>query len=98
MNEYVGLKRYATFREKERKKLDKKKYSKKRRLREWRKEVFGDEDGLQLPKFDKKEAEKVEKKIEEASGGAAAAGGVAGEGTKKKRRKRKKGGAKEGAK
>lgn len=49
LNTYVGLKRLATFREPEKKKKDKKRYGKKKRLREWRKEVFGDEKGIQLP-------------------------------------------------
>ncbi|KAH0612657.1 uncharacterized protein H6S33_009037 [Morchella sextelata] len=49
LNTYVGLKKLATFREPEKKKKDKKRYGKKKRLREWRKEVFGDEKGIQIP-------------------------------------------------
>nr|POE88095.1 protein kri1 [Quercus suber] len=45
LNQYAGLKKMATFRDEERKRRDKKKFSKKGRLREWRKEVFGDADG-----------------------------------------------------
>ena len=88
MNEYAGLKRYATFRPKERKKQDKKKYSKKRNLREWRKAVFGNEDGLVLPSLDAKQAEITVKKTTEA-GEKLSAGADSGGGGKKKRRKRK---------
>ena len=41
LNQYAGLKKMAAFRDSERKRKDKKRYSKKGRLREWRKEVFG---------------------------------------------------------
>lgn len=44
LNEYVGLKKLASFRDKDKKSRDKKKYAKKRRLREWRKSVFNRED------------------------------------------------------
>ena len=59
LNEYVGLKRYATFRDKEKKKRDKKKYSKKRNLREWRKAVFGNENGPVSPTVDAKLVEPI---------------------------------------
>ncbi|KAL1971104.1 hypothetical protein VTN77DRAFT_55 [Rasamsonia byssochlamydoides] len=49
LNQYVGLKKLATFRDPEKKRRDRKKLGKKARLRQWRKEVFGDEEG---PKFD----------------------------------------------
>lgn len=45
LNQYAGLKKMATWRDEERKRRDKKKFSKKGRLREWRKEVFGDVEG-----------------------------------------------------
>lgn len=44
LNEYVGLKKLATFRDPEKKKKDRRKYAKKRRLREWRKSVFDNEE------------------------------------------------------
>jgi protein KRI1 len=44
LNQYAGLKKMAAFRDSERKRKDKKRYSKKGRLREWRKEVFGSKD------------------------------------------------------
>ncbi|KAG0642411.1 KRI1-like family C-terminal-domain-containing protein [Tuber brumale] len=49
LNFSVGLKKLATFREPEKKKKDKKRYGKKKRLREWRKETFGDEEGVKIP-------------------------------------------------
>ncbi|OJD36350.1 ribosome biogenesis protein kri1 [Diplodia corticola] len=48
LNQFAGLKKMATWREPEKKKKDKKKLGKKARLREWRKETFGDEEG---PKY-----------------------------------------------
>jgi protein KRI1 len=51
LNEFVGLKKLATFRDPERKKKDKKKLSKKARLREWRKDTFGREDGPAVEEY-----------------------------------------------
>lgn len=45
LNQFAGLKKLASFRDPEKKKKDKKYLSKKARLREWRKETFGNEDG-----------------------------------------------------
>ncbi|PVH85115.1 Krr1-domain-containing protein [Cadophora sp. DSE1049] len=45
LNEFAGLKKMATFRDAEKKRKDKKKLGKKARLRQWRKETFGNEDG-----------------------------------------------------
>jgi protein KRI1 len=45
LNEFAGLKKLAAFRDPDKKKKDKKHLSKKARLRQWRKETFGDEDG-----------------------------------------------------
>ena len=44
LNQYAGLKKMAAFRDAEKKRRDKKRYSKKGRLREWRKETFGSKD------------------------------------------------------
>ncbi|RPA94724.1 Krr1-domain-containing protein [Choiromyces venosus 120613-1] len=49
LNSFVGLKKLAAFREPEKKKRDKKRYGKKKRLRDWRKETFGDEEGVKMP-------------------------------------------------
>jgi protein KRI1 len=45
LNEFAGLKKFASFRDPAKKKKDKKHLSKKARLRQWRKDTFGDEDG-----------------------------------------------------
>jgi len=45
LNQLVGLKKLASFREQEKKNRDKKKLGKKARLRQWRKDTFGDENG-----------------------------------------------------
>lgn len=47
LNQYAGLKKLAAFRDTEKKKKDKKHFGKKARLRQWRKETFGDENGPQ---------------------------------------------------
>lgn len=44
LNQYVGLKKLAAFRDKEKKKKDKRLLGKKARLRQWRKETFGVEN------------------------------------------------------
>jgi protein KRI1 len=44
LNQFAGLKKMAAFRDLEKKRKDKKRYSKKGRLREWRREVFGTKD------------------------------------------------------
>ncbi|CAG8091374.1 unnamed protein product [Penicillium salamii] len=45
LNKFAGLKKLASFREEEQKQRDLKKLGKKARLREWRKDTFGDENG-----------------------------------------------------
>ncbi|KAI9679748.1 MAG: KRRI-Interacting protein 1 [Caeruleum heppii] len=45
LNAYAGLKKLAAFRDTEKKRRDKKRLGKKARLREWRRETFGDEQG-----------------------------------------------------
>lgn len=47
LNQYAGLKKLAAFRDTEKKKKDKKRLGKKARLRQWRKETFGSEEGPQ---------------------------------------------------
>ncbi|KAK4985325.1 Kinetochore protein Spc24 [Elasticomyces elasticus] len=82
LNQHVGLKKLAAFRDPEKKSRDKKKLGKKARLRQWRKDVFGNEEG---PKDGFEEA---------TVGGDAkgdAADGKMGGGGKKKRKKRKSG-------
>lgn len=45
LNQFVGLKKLATFRDSEKKKRDRKHLGKRGRLRKWRKETFGNEEG-----------------------------------------------------
>lgn len=47
LNQYAGLKKMAAFRDLDKKRKDKKRLGKKARLRQWRKETFGDEQGPQ---------------------------------------------------
>jgi protein KRI1 len=48
LNEFAGLKKMATFRDADKKRKDKRKLGKKARLREWRRETFGNEDGPEI--------------------------------------------------
>lgn len=48
LNQYAGLKKLAAFRDPEKKKKDKKQLGKKARLRQWRKDTFGNEHGPQM--------------------------------------------------
>lgn len=45
LNQYAGLKKMAAFRDADKKRKDKRKLGKKARLRQWRKDTFGSEDG-----------------------------------------------------
>ncbi|GIJ84376.1 KRRI-interacting protein 1 [Aspergillus pseudoviridinutans] len=45
LNQFAGLKKLASFRDPEKKRKDQKNLGKKARLRQWRKETFGNEDG-----------------------------------------------------
>ncbi|KZF23523.1 hypothetical protein L228DRAFT_267520 [Xylona heveae TC161] len=103
LNQFAGLKKLAAFRDAEKKRKDKKKLGKKARLRQWRKETFGDEDGptLELREYLAREAgvpiESLGKGEGFARPGAAASQGNEDEGgvdireggKKKKRRSRK---------
>ena len=48
LNQFAGLKKMASFRDPEKKRKDKKNLGKKARLRQWRKETFGSEDGPEI--------------------------------------------------
>lgn len=48
LNQFAGLKKMATFRDADKKRKDKKYLGKKARLREWRRETFGNEDGPEI--------------------------------------------------
>jgi len=47
LNQFAGLKKLASWRDEEKKKKDRKHLGKKARLRKWRQETFGDEEGLE---------------------------------------------------
>jgi len=83
LNAYAGLKKLTSWREDEKKRRDRKKFSKKQRLREWRKETFGNVEGPEVPE------------VREAAGGAVLEAGV-GEAKKGKKRKRRGKGKSEG--
>lgn len=90
LNDFVGLKKLATFRDADKKKKDKKRLGKKARLREWRRDVFGREFEHTGPTFgfggerDGEAEEKVDEKAREVEAGGA-------ETSSKKKRKRSKG-------
>ncbi|KAG9232531.1 KRI1-like family C-terminal-domain-containing protein [Amylocarpus encephaloides] len=48
LNQFAGLKKMAAFRDADKKKRDKKNLGKKARLRQWRKETFGNEEGPEV--------------------------------------------------
>ncbi|CDK24363.1 unnamed protein product [Kuraishia capsulata CBS 1993] len=48
LNDFIKLKKFAPFKPREQRAKDKRKYAKKKRLREWRKEVFNDEEGPKI--------------------------------------------------
>ncbi|SCV00753.1 LAMI_0G07096g1_1 [Lachancea mirantina] len=47
LNEFIGLKKFAPYRASELKAKDRRKVMKSRRMREWRKKVFGNERGME---------------------------------------------------
>ncbi|NJR31203.1 hypothetical protein HC762_00115 [bacterium] len=49
LNEYAGLKKLASFRDPSKKRKDQKRLGKKARLRQWRRDTFGDQEGATLP-------------------------------------------------
>ncbi|KZM25179.1 Kinetochore protein Spc24 [Ascochyta rabiei] len=92
LNEFAGLKKLAAFRDPVKKKKDKKHLSKKARLRDWRKETFGDPEGpkggfetLLGPEEAQQPAREQpgKKRVHESEGGII-------QGEKKKRRRKKK--------
>ncbi|KAK3629047.1 Kinetochore protein Spc24 [Elasticomyces elasticus] len=76
LNEYVGLKKMHSFRDGEKKRRDKKRLSKKARLREWRKATFGREEGARQEYVGGEEAGEGEGvEVEEGRGGVGRSGG-----------------------
>ncbi|KAJ9090972.1 hypothetical protein QFC19_009318 [Naganishia cerealis] len=65
LNNYIGLKKFAPYRPKELRMKDKRKYTKKKQLQQWRKEVLrgkhdikGDESEIWIPREDKPKSKK----------------------------------------
>ncbi|PKS12661.1 hypothetical protein jhhlp_000869 [Lomentospora prolificans] len=65
LNQFAGIKKYASFRDPEQKRNDKKRLSKKARLKKWRREVFGKEYEETGPDFGFEALENVEDDAEE---------------------------------
>lgn len=85
LNQYAGLKKLATFRDSTKKAKDHKQLGKKARLRQWRKETFGNEQGPQ-----QKLAEILASQGLEGSKPASKGAGNAVEGTRRKKRSKTK--------
>ncbi|OCT51619.1 Protein kri1 [Cladophialophora carrionii] len=85
LNEFAGLKKLASFRDPEKKRKDAKNLGKKARLRKWRLDTFGNEEGLNAsnlipPQLDNQE------EVDEDEGGV----DIKTEGKKKKKRRKSK--------
>lgn len=91
LNEFAGLKKFATFRDEEKKRKDKKRLGKKARLREWRRGVFGEQYEHDGPTYGFEKFAGAERGVdEEAPKPAVDEEGNVIEGGKKKRRRSKK--------
>ena len=93
LNRFAGLKKYATFRDAEKKRKDKKHLGKKARLREWRRETFGrrfERTGPVWEGFEDKAAAPAAAVKQEPTAEPATAGD-AEDVQKKKKRKRSRG-------
>ncbi|EKD13644.1 uncharacterized protein L3040_004138 [Drepanopeziza brunnea f. sp. 'multigermtubi'] len=90
LNEFAGLKKMATFRDAEKKRKDKKKLGKKARLRQWRKETFGNEDGPEIVVLNPDASISADKAAEDGEG-EGEGGNIVKGGRKKKRSRKNKG-------
>ncbi|KAJ5934414.1 hypothetical protein N7466_003961 [Penicillium verhagenii] len=84
LNQFAGLKKLASFRDEEKKAKDQRKLGKKARLRQWRKDTFGDENG---PAFDL--GSKVPETVNEEAGDDMKVDIREGDGRKKRKRSKK---------
>lgn len=89
LNQFVGLKKLATFRDPETKRRDQKKMGKKARLRQWRKDTFGDEQGPKVPEAEPDLLGPLEDSLN-APGGESSGKVDIREGKKKRKRSKKK--------
>ncbi|KAI7155619.1 hypothetical protein KC349_g6854 [Hortaea werneckii] len=88
LNDFAGLKKFHSFREEEKKARDRKKFSKKARLRQWRRETFGDVEEPQGG---------FERVLGQDGAGVAGGEGVGGKGGKKGKSGKGKGSLREDA-
>lgn len=88
LNEFVGLKKLAAFRDPEKKRRDQKRLGKKARLRKWRQETFGDAEGLNNASF--VHVPQGDSVADDHSPSMQDGVDIRGEGSKKKRRRQKK--------
>jgi protein KRI1 len=88
LNEFVGLKKLAAFRDPEKKRRDQKHLGKKARLRKWRQETFGDEEGLNNASL--VHVPQGDRVADDDSPNMQDGVDIRGEGSKKKRRRQKK--------
>jgi protein KRI1 len=88
LNEFVGLKKLAAFRDPEKKRRDQKRLGKKARLRKWRHETFGDAEGLNNASF--VHVPQGDRVADDHSPNMQDGVDIRGEGSKKKRRRQKK--------
>jgi protein KRI1 len=88
LNEFVGLKKLAAFRDPEKKRRDQKRLGKKARLRKWRQETFGDAEGLNNASF--VHVPQGDRVADDHSPNMQDGVDIRGEGSKKKRRRQKK--------
>ena len=89
LNQFAGLKKLAAFRDAERKRKDQKHLGKKARLRQWRKDVFGREDGIDAAELVPSKNQ-ITAGLEESDAEDGGVNIVDGEKKRKKRRKTKK--------
>ena len=90
LNQFAGMKKHHAFRDEERMKKDKKKLGKKARLRQWRKDTFGNEEGYAGDFASYVKSKAGVNGVDDMDPPAAVQSeSKSGEGKKKKKRKRK---------
>ncbi|KAK2767456.1 KRRI-Interacting protein 1 [Arachnomyces sp. PD_36] len=89
LNQFVGLKKLASFRDPEKKRRDQKKMGKKARLRQWRKDTFGDEQGPKIKEAEPDLLGPLEDSLNAPEGGDGGQVDIR-EGKKKRKRSKKK--------
>lgn len=87
LNQFAGLKKLASFRDAEKKAKDERKLGKKARLRQWRKDTFGNEEG---PTFEFGSGKRKGDAEEEKDGDETKLDIREGDGSGRKKRKRSK--------